>query len=345
MKRGGYLILSVALTGVVGFLLYRSVPDWGEAWDVMISGQPLWFAAGLGFVSIHMMLRAARWGILLVPVKPAIAFKNLLSLTLVKYVLNVIPPRVGEFAGSVLLARKEKISGSSVIAASMFERVLDAVAALVLFCFYLVFFAGSYVPSSPRGQEIFATVRATTIAGIAVMAAVFVVLAVVLRSRRWQERVPRVIRRHVLAFVDGLRAMQSRSAAARALLLSLLIWLAISAQLWCFVRAYLESFPPAGALLIMALTVLGVMIPTPGGVGGFQFFMNIALVHFFHPYLPGADPESQAAGISNGVYLISMVPVILTGLVLLHREGLSFGRAAQLASAPGDAVEDCKKYS
>jgi hypothetical protein len=247
-------------------------------------------------------------------------------------VINIIPPRVGEIAGSLLLARKESIPASSVIAASVFERILDTLAVLVLFSFYLVFFAGRYVPSSKSGREIFDTIRASTIVGLAVVALSLIMLMLVLRSRRWHDHVPRIIRKHVLSFLDGLRAMQSRSAATKALILSLLIWLAISAQLWCLIRAYLGMFPITGVLLITAITVVGVAIPTPGGVGGFQFFMNLSLVHFFRPYLSGVDPESQAAGISNGVYIVSMVPVILAGLILLHREGLSISRAAVLSA-------------
>jgi hypothetical protein len=95
-------------------------------------------------------------------------------------------------------------------------------------------------------------------------------------------------------------------------------------------RAYLEAFPITGVLLIATVTVVGVAIPTPGGVGGFQFFMNLSLINFFRPYLSDNDAVSQAAGISNGAYIVSMVPVILAGLILLHRERLSFGRAAKL---------------
>jgi hypothetical protein len=169
-------------------------------------------------------------------------------------------------------------------------------------------------------------------AGMAVMALLFVALLLILNSRRWHDRVPKIIQKHVLSFMDGLRSIQSRSAAVKVFLLSLLIWIAISLQLWCLMRAYLDVFPVPGVLMIMAITVIGVAIPTPGGVGGFQFFMNLALVHFFRSYLPGADPESQAAGISNGVYILSMGPLILVGLLLLHREGLSLGRAASLSA-------------
>ncbi len=333
-KRTWYLLISIALTAVIGYILYRSVPDWKQAGAVMISGRAAWLLGGLSFVAIHMVLRALRWGVLLTPVKRSIPLNRLFSLTLVKYVINVIPPRVGEIAGSLLLARKESLPGSSVIAASVFERLLDAVAVLILFSAYLVFFAGWYVPTSERGREIFQTVRVSTIAGLGLVAVVLIFLLIVLRSPRWHDRVPEIVRRHVLSFMDGLRAMQSRSEAAKALLLSILIWLAISAQLWCLTRAYVADFPVMGGLLVMAMTVLGVAIPTPGGVGGFQFFMNLSLIHFFRPYLSGLDPESQAAGISNGVYLVSMGPVILAGLILLHREGLSLGRAADLSDEP-----------
>ena len=145
----------------------------------------------------------------------------------------------------------------------------------------------------------------------------------------------------MVSFLDGLRTLQSRSASTKTILLSIMIWLAISGQMWCLIRAYLETFPITGVLFIVAVTVVGVAIPTPGGVGGFQFFMNLSLVNFFRSYLSGTDAASQAAGISNGAYIVSMVPVILVGLILLHREGLSLGRAAELsADQPVGTIPD-----
>jgi len=285
----------------------------------MVSARPPWLAAGLCCVALHMTLRAWRWGVLLSPVKKGIPFRSLVSLTLVKYVINVVPPRLGEVAASVLLAKKERISSASVIAASLFERVLDTLAVLVLFALYLVFLADRYVPGTQRGREVFETIRHATVIGLGAMAVAAAALMLILRSRRWHDRVPRVIARHLFSFLDGLRAMQSRSAVVETILLSLLIWLVISTQLWCLIRAYLEVFPFAGTLLIVAVTIVGVAIPTPGGIGGFQFFMDLSLIHFFRAYLTAADPDSQAAGISNGAYVVSMVPVMLVGLVLLQR--------------------------
>jgi hypothetical protein len=63
--------------------------------------------------------------------------------------------------------------------------------------------------------------------------------------------------------------------------------------------------------------------------------MNLGLVNLFAQYLSQQDPNSQAAGISNGCYIVSMIPVILIGLVFLNREGLSFRKISQLTEAGG----------
>jgi len=331
MSRIWHLVISLGLTTLVGYLVYRGVPDWSQALQVMLHANPLWIAAGLIFIALHMFLRAERWGVLLQPAKTGISRKNLISLTLVKYVVNVIPPRVGEVAASLVLARKEKIPAASVIAASFLERVLDMMAVIVLFGFYIVFFAPHYLPDSPRGEEIILTVRRHSVVVFALVSLGIALLLLLLRSSRWHGWIPAPVRRMVVHFTDGFRALHSGSAAARAVVLSVAIWLAITAQLWCFVLAYIDAFPFAGALLIMALTVIGVAIPTPGGVGGFQFFMNLALVNFFARYLSARDPQSQAAGISNGCYVMSMVPVFAVGVWFLYREGLTFSSLTHLS--------------
>jgi uncharacterized protein (TIRG00374 family) len=332
MKQKWYLVISLCLTAIIGWILYRSVPDWHQAGLVMISGNLFWILAGLGFISLHMLLRSLRWRLLLIPVKKKIPVKNLLSMTLIKYVINLIPPRMGEIAASILLARKEKLPASTVIASSMFERILDFLAVTILFIFYLVFFAGKYIPPSKTGQEIFDMIRFSAIAGFCTVTIAIIVLIPFLRSHRWHHRIPEMIRKHVLFFLDGFRAMQNRATAGKIIALSLLIWVTICAQLWCLVRAYIDSFPMTGTFLILAVTVVGVSIPTPGGVGGYQYLMSLSLIQFFRSFLSKFDAESQAAGISNGTYVFSMVPVILIGLFLLHREGFTLGRAAKLSS-------------
>src|SRR4030095_4575235 len=336
MKKFSQLGISLALTVLVGVLIYRGVPDWGLAWRVMIQGRPHFMLAGLGFVFLHMLLRAVRWGILLTPVKRGIPLKNLFSLTLIKYTVNIIPPRAGEVAASFLLASKERVSAASVIAASLLERILDMMTVVVIFGIYMSFFSHWYAPNSERGQEVMLRIRSYSLKGFIVLCLGFAVLALLLRSNQWQERLPARLRAILSPFLDGFRGLQQGGVLFQSVLLSVAIWLVITLQLWCFMLAYLDHFPFVGSLFLMAITVVGVAIPTPGGAGGFQFFMDLALVNFFARYLSAHDPQSQAAGISNGSYLVSMIPVILTGLYFLNREGLSFGTISRLAEQKPD---------
>jgi len=389
MKKAGQLSISLGLTLLIGFAFYRAVPDWGHALRVMVQGRVRYLLIGFGFTMLHMVLRAVRWGVLLKPVKNRITYRNLFSLTMVKYVINIIPPRTGEVVASILLARKEKISAASVIAASLLERILDTGTVVVLFCFYLVSFSQWYSPDSELGKEILLTIRHFSIEGFIVLALLFalvrlvlhnppwmkrltprlrglilpivllllwsvirrlhwpggisqnakdlglafclVILWVFLRGARWFDQIVQKIGNFFPSFLEGFRALQQGGTLAWTLLLSLTIWIVITLQVWFMVRAYLEGFPFTGALFLMCITVVGIAIPTPGGVGGYQIFMNVALVNFFGEYMSASDPNSQAAGISNGCYIASMVPVILIGLVFLYREGLSLEQISQIS--------------
>jgi uncharacterized protein (TIRG00374 family) len=335
MKRRYQLLISLALTLLVGFIIYRSVPNWGEAWSVMIQGDPGFLLAGFSCILLHMILRATRWGVLLSPVKPHIAFKNLFSLTLIKYVINVIPPRTGEVIASVLLARKEDVPTVSVIGASLLERILDILTVALIFFFYLSFFSHLYAPSSERGLTILLAIQSYSIKGFVALCLGLVFLFLSLRHSGWLNWLPAIIRRHLALFLEGFRALQMGGALLKVAGLSLAIWLIIACQLWFMTLAYLNAFPFLGAIFLMTITVVGVAIPTPAGMGGFQFFMNLGLVNLFAQYLSQQDPNSQAAGISNGCYIVSMIPVILIGLVFLNREGLSFRKISQLTEAGG----------
>jgi hypothetical protein len=330
MKKRYQLLISLALTVLIGYIIYRGVPDWGQAWRVMLQAHPGFLLAGFACTLAHMVLRATRWGVLLSPVKRHIYLKNLFSLTLIKYVINVIPPRAGEVVASVILARKENISAVSVVAASLLERILDMLAVVVIFFCYLSFFSHLYAPSSDKGRAIMLAIQSYSMKGFAVLLIGLVFLFLSLRHSAWLNWLPLWIRRHLVPFLDGFRALQQGGALFKVAVLSLVIWLVISLQLWLMTLAYLDGFPFLGAVFLMAITVVGVAIPTPGGVGGFQFFMNLGLVHFFSQYLSPQDPNSQAAGISNGCYIVSMIPVILLGLVLMNKEGLSFRKISQL---------------
>jgi uncharacterized membrane protein YbhN (UPF0104 family) len=86
------------------------------------------------------------------------------------------------------------------------------------------------------------------------------------------------------------------------------------------------TFGYLGSFLVMTLLVVGVAVPTPGQVGGFQVAYKIAVTTFL-----GASEEAATAA-AIVLWLISFVPVTLLGLLFMAREGLTLGRVKQMAS-------------
>ena len=78
--------------------------------------------------------------------------------------------------------------------------------------------------------------------------------------------------------------------------------------------------PFAGTFLLQSLLVIGVAVPTPGGVGSYHAAYQWGVTTFF-----GAPNDRAIAG-AIVTHAISFVPVVLLGLVFMAQDGLSVGR-------------------
>jgi uncharacterized protein (TIRG00374 family) len=323
VRKSLHLSVSVGIMVLLLFVMYFQVPDWQHAWTVMLKANAFFLILACASVVLHMLIRALRWGVLLSPAKQRISLKTLFSMTVLKYVVNLIPPRAGEIAASVLLAKRERLSTAQVLATSVLERILDLLTLIVVAALYFVLFAHYHLPKSEEGREILVAVQHYSVKAFAVSGIVLVILWILLR-RRWWSFESTGIQRFLCQFLEGFRALHQAGTLVRAVLLSIGVWSAIALQTWFTMRAYMENFPYAGSLLLMTITAVGVAIPTPGGIGGFHYFTSQGLVHFFFEYMSPSDPYSQAAGISNGAYLVRMLPLFVIVLILISKEGLSF---------------------
>jgi hypothetical protein len=85
--------------------------------------------------------------------------------------------------------------------------------------------------------------------------------------------------------------------------------------------------PFGGAFLLTAMLVVGVSIPTPGGVGGTHEALRLGLTSFY-----GADND-VAVGAAIVQHAVNFVPVTILGLWFIARDGLSLHRLREMSSA------------
>ena len=249
--------------------------------------------------------------------------------------IGVLPARAGELLRPYLLARQEGFSASSTFATIVMERVLDMVAVVTLLAAFVWLFGGRHIVPAPLLGPI--EISAALAAGAA--AALFGLMWTlathperVARLVLHSERVLPVRIAHALSalartFSQGFAAAREPGAVLMALLWSFPIWLAIALETWLISIAFGIDFPFSGSFLMQALLVIGIAVPTPGGIGGFHEAYRIGVTTFF-----GASNDA-AVGAAIVLHAISFVPVTIVGVIFMVRDGLSLAGLRRLAGA------------
>ena len=123
-----------------------------------------------------------------------------------------------------------------------------------------------------------------------------------------------MIARFAQTFAEGFAVVRSPARLVAAMAWSIVLWIAIAAGIWAVSVAFGIAMPFTGAWLMLAPLVVGVAVPTPGGVGGFHEAYRIGATAFF-----GADNDT-AVGAAIVLHAISVGPVIIVGPAV-HRAG------------------------
>lgn len=327
-------------------LFFRGI-DWRALGHALASARwlPL---AGLVVVTVILYgIRAWRWGGLLAPLG-RVAHKDLFSATMVGFASALLIPRAGELLRPWLVSRRYPIPISAGVATIILERIADTITVLVLFGLYLFVLPP---PAAQReGRVLFdwwgfkptamVFIKLAGALALAVVALVLVFLAALhakpgrviawveprlARAPRWlSERAGKILH----SFSDGLAVLRAPlPQLALIALQSLAIWLLIGLGFQLNHIAFGIQLPYRATFLLIAFLVVGVAIPTPGMVGGFHAFYLLALAEVF-----GVEREKAAAA-AIAAHALSNLPILVFGLALLGREGLSLGRVAEVTRA------------
>ncbi len=337
MKRHLRTLVVLAIAVLLLALFLRQA-DLRDVWVEIRNGRIDLVVLAVGATLLTYVLRAVRWQYLLGALGPT-HFGAALRATIIGFAINFFTGRAGEVVRPYLLAREEGLSATSAFATIILERLLDMVSVLVLFAIFLLGFDPRQNHVSPR---LFGDLRTggltVGLMGVLALTGVFFLAGDPDRAARLALRVEHVLparvahsfSRLVHMFVTGLRAVRQPRRLAITFLLSLPLWLSIGLGIFLITRAFHVDVPFLGAFVIMTMLVVGVAIPTPGGVGGFEYFYQLAATAF---YGAAADRATAAALV---LHAVSFLPVTLIGIIFMAREGMSLGRMRGLAKLAGE---------
>ncbi|HYV41542.1 MAG TPA: lysylphosphatidylglycerol synthase domain-containing protein, partial [Thermoanaerobaculia bacterium] len=89
---------------------------------------------------------------------------------------------------------------------------------------------------------------------------------------------------------------------------SLAMWFVINVQIYFVLKAFALPLPLSAAYVVTAAAVLGLAVPTPGGLGSYQVAVQIALTDVF------SVTRTTATSVALVAWATSFVFITLIGL-------------------------------
>lgn len=288
--------------------------------------------------TLGFLVRALRWGALLLPAAGRIGLKPRFAATNIGFAANnLLPARVGEIVRALALTRLTRVPLAASVGSLVVERLLDALVLVGLM------FAAMATPGFPAFTEVGgvntrAAAALIFVASIVGGVALFALAAAPQATLRITGRVlPARLRDRVLrpleSFAAGLGALGNPRLFLVSLAWALGQWLFLAVSFLLALRAFgIDQVPFAGAVFLQSLIGLAVAVPSaPGFFGPFEAAAKVGLSLW-------NVPAGQAVSFAVGFHLGGFVPVTLLGLFYASRLGLSWremGSAEPIPSPSG----------
>jgi len=304
----------------------------------------------LSFAAIYgcYVLRAARWARFCRYLGPA-NFWNTFNGTLMGFAAIFILGRAGEPVRPLLLARKNRLPVAGMFGIFFLERYCDFAAAAALACLSLLVFPDRL---SDAGADMDWVAGHAQHGAWVLLGALIALTAVLVYYRvhgaagvdraleRWRGSggIRMRIASAVSGISEGLQAIRTQADLWAAIGYTSAHWvLVVLIYMWvsqAFSSAFVHSDMNFwGAMLLLAVTLVGSVLQLPGIGGGAQIASIVALTAIF------GVKEEPAIAIAVVLWIITFASCTLVGIPLLIHEGMSFGDLRKLARAEAEAEE------
>lgn len=310
--------------------------DWREVRHAVGTADPFLLAIAVIIICAAYLVRAFRWGALLRPLGAA-RLGDLFVATTIGFSAVFLIGRTGEVVRPVVLPMRDpRVSPSAALVTIFIERIYDFVAVSLMFAVNLIWFR------PPIALEVsFTRVRAVgfgllgaTILGIAFLIWFRKNSAVLLDAlhrlfARWKffpDRLGKLIIRLLEQLSSALRVLVNATELAETVGWTVLVWLGISSANFLVLRAFHLDVGVAETIFILGWSLLGSLVPTPGGAAGAFHAATAAGLLFL-----GVKKE-MAAALSIVLHIVDFGPAVLFGLFYFIRGDLSISRLRTLIS-------------
>ena len=205
---------------------------------------------------------------------------------MIGYFMNNILPRAGELVRPYSIARLESIPKSASFGTIVVERILDTATFLVLVAIIPLIYTGPLAQTFPWLQDAGVIILVFTVAFLG-SAVAFMIRRdwtdllldklTKLLSPRWASRVDSTVH----SFLDGFLFLRKPGNFLSILALSIIIWGLYAIMTYLAFFSFDMQLDIWAAVVVLAISSIGIAIPTPGATGGYHWFVAQTLMHLF----------------------------------------------------------------
>jgi hypothetical protein len=310
--------------------------DWHEVRHSLGTADPVLLTVAIVIICLAYLVRAFRWGALLKPLSAA-RIGDLFVATTIGFSAVFLIGRAGEVVRPVVLpVRDPRVSPSAALVTILIERIYDFMAVALMFAINLIWFRP---PVALEGS--FGRIRVVGLAMLTgtMLGIVFLlwfrknsaaVLAVLDRlCSRWRfipQRGAKLVIRLLEQLSSALRVLVNVAELAETVGWTALLWIGIASANLLVLRAFHLDVGVTETVFVLGLSLLGSVVPTPGGAAGAFHAATAAGLLFL-----GVKKETAAA-LSIVLHLVDFGPAVLFGLFYFIRGDLSISRLRTLIS-------------
>lgn len=299
--------------------------DFNRILTILSNASVFWIVILVITMVISHYIRAVRWKVILHSVKPDVSIWNLFGALMVGYGVSCVIPRVGEVSRAVLIGKWEKLSRSSMFGTVILERVIDVIfLGLTVIVSVLIWSEDLYVSFPWLKTALYLTVF------LMAFVVLFIYLLVKFRDK-FYGLIIKILGKisgnmaHKAAYVfdmliQGFGSLRGLKNYVLTIILSIVIMMiyALNAYVGFYILGMqnIRHVTYAMAWVLMSISAIGVVIPTPGAIGSYEALSKAALVLLF------GFGESISLAYAIITHLVSYFLFIFSGLLsffLLNR--------------------------
>ncbi len=309
---------SILLAVIFLYVAFYDV-NFGEVLDIVWQADLLWVIIFIVITMLGHFLRAVRWKFILNSIKPNTSMTNLFGSLMIGYGVNCVTPKLGEITRAVLVGKWEKLSRSSMFGTVILERVIDVIS-LGLSVIIALFL------TSVNLSEKFPWLITSLYIMAAIILISVIILTFILRSKeKFSEVVIKIVGKisHKLAekvayiftmLAEGFASLKGTKNYAWTIILTIVIVLMYAFGSYSGLQMLnMQNIHPVTfsmGWVIMSISAIGVIIPTPGSTGSYHTLAKATLVLIF------GFGETISAAYAFLTHIIGYILFIVTALIM-----------------------------